>query len=104
MPADALHRRILEIKKASNLIEPDAGQPPQEKIIAQYSVIMAQFVKKAAMPELFNDRDKLYELASEARTQLKQTAAQWIADLEAKRKEYQSLIDHLDYIATHPNY
>ena len=65
---------------------------------------MAQFVKKTAIPELFADRDKLYELASDTRAQLKQTAAQWLADLEAKREEYQSLINNLDYIATHPNY
>jgi hypothetical protein len=78
--------RESKIEKASDMIEPDAGQLPQEKIIAQYSGIMTQFVQKTAIPELFTDRVKLYELTSETRTQLKQTAAQWMADLEAKRQ------------------
>ncbi|MDO9264463.1 MAG: hypothetical protein Q7U02_10895 [Desulfosalsimonadaceae bacterium] len=104
MTSDALRHRILEINKASDMIEPDAGQLPQEKIIAQYSGVMAQFVQKAAIPELFTGRDKLYELSSDTRTQLKPTVAQWMAHLGAKRQEYQAIIDNLDYIATHPNY
>ncbi|MFZ2634018.1 MAG: hypothetical protein WA081_15585 [Desulfosalsimonadaceae bacterium] len=103
MPSEVLHDRIVEIKRASNLIGPGASQLPQEKIISQFSGLISRFVKKAAMPELFADRDKLYKLASDTRTQLKQTAVQWMVDIEAKCLECQFLIDHLDYIDTHPN-
>jgi hypothetical protein len=100
MSSNDLYKRIQEIKKGLPL--PD-NETPQEKIIGQYSGIMARLMKKAAMPEFLTDRDKLYDLGSETRTQLKQTATQWMVDLEEKSKECQSLIDHLDYIATHPN-
>ena len=101
MPGYILYKRIQEIKKGLPL--PDETTP-QEKIIGEYSGTMARLMKNAAMPELFTDREKLYTLGSEARTCLKQTAVQWMVSLEGKHKEYQALIDNLDYIATHPNY
>jgi len=101
MPTHILYKRVQEIKKGS-LSLPE--EPPQEKIISDYSGVMTRLIEKAAVPDLFSDRDRLYGLESNTRTQLRQTATQWIAGLEAKREKYQSLIDHLDYIATHPNY
>ena len=102
MTSDALLHRIQEIKKALN--PPEPGPPPPEKLIDSYSGVMARFVKKTVMPDLFADRNQLYALASDTRTRLRQTAAQWLANLEAKRQEYQAIIDNLDYIDTHPSY
>jgi hypothetical protein len=101
MTSDALLDRIQEIKKALN--PPEPGPPPPEKLIDTYSGVMTRFVKNAVMPSLFADRDHLYGLESDTRTRLRQTAAQWMADLEAKRLECQTIIDNLDYIDTHPN-
>jgi len=64
---------------------------------------MARLMKNAAMPELFTDRDKLYTLGSETRSRLKAPPFNGRRCLETKIKEYQDLIDILDYIAAHPN-
>lgn len=100
-PSRILYQQIQAIKQLS-LLPPNAAQL-QEKIITQYTATVTRFVARAAMPDIFTDPEKLNSLEPEIRAQLKMTAARWIVDLDAKKAEYQTLINRLEAVDVSPD-
>lgn len=101
-PAWKLAARIREMQLAALVQENPAY--PNEKIVNGYKKIMARLMDGTPLPELLATQEGLYRLDRQTVLDLKQDALKWMAELEAKRREYAALIEKLDYTVEHPNY
>ncbi|MFZ2633669.1 MAG: hypothetical protein WA081_11115 [Desulfosalsimonadaceae bacterium] len=101
-PAWKLAARIRQMQLAV-LVQLNPAYP-NEKIVSGYKKTMTRLVDRTPLPELLATQEGLYRLDRQTVLDLKQTALQWMAGLEAKRRECAALIEQLDYTVEHPNY
>jgi len=99
--ARQLNARIQQMKLAGLVRENPTYL--NDNIVSGYKKTMTRLVEGTPLPELLSTQEGLYRLELQTVLDLKQSALQWMAGLEAKQRECAALIEQLDYTVEHPN-